>query len=207
MSDEMSRTDPDAINRLICRFTDLQERWAHEPDRFDWELLRALARDGAQAYNEGAGRSFHALALDGTQHTVFHERFLDASLEAGFDPFKLVHPGSGAAPQPVIDHADLAEEAQDNSSAARMRAALMDMARARFEPVVQEMEDAQGDPPDWLLETASTCGESFPADLLQRISPELANGAHSVGGKHSVNPLEGYLTAVEVIVDQRQPYG
>jgi hypothetical protein len=206
MSAEMSR-DPDAINRLIGRFTDLQERWGRELHSFDWDLLQALARDGAQAYNEGAGRSFHALALDGTQHTAFHERFLDASLEAGFDPFKLVHPGSGAAPQPVIDHASLAEEAQENSSSARMRATLMDVARARFESAVQEMENAQGDPPDWLLETASTCGESFPADLLQRISPELANGSHSVGSKHSVNPLEGYLSAAEVIVDQRQPYG
>jgi hypothetical protein len=202
MDTQTMQFDVDAINRLIGRFTDLQEAWERDPHGFDWSHLQALAREGAQAYNESTGPSFHALAIDGIAHTPFHERFLIESLQAGFDPFKLVPAGDDAPALPVIDHAGLAEEAHSNSSSARMHAELMDVARARFEPVVLEMQDKNVDPPAWLMEVAEACAESIPADLLAQIAPELSPPPGAMK-KRRVNALEAYLSAAEMIVDNR----
>jgi hypothetical protein len=202
----MSKSDPNEINRLIGEFTDLQERWENDAKTFEWSLLQALAQRGAVAYNEGAGPSFHALALDGVQHGEFHERFLTYSLQAGFDPFKLARAGSGTAEIPVIDHASLAEAARSNPSSARMKASLMELARTRFEPLVQQTE--QGTPifSDTLLwRTVEACAESIPVDLLARIAPELAAPHPGTPGKGAVDPMEGLLSEAEVIVDSSSP--
>ncbi|RJF96536.1 hypothetical protein D3870_19000 [Noviherbaspirillum cavernae] len=202
------RHDPNTINRLIGRFADLQERWQNNPASFDWADLQALAQEGAHAYNEGAGPSFHALALDGTQHTEFHERFLTYSLEAGFDPFKLVKAGSGDTELPVIDHAGMAEEAQWNASSARMRAALMDVARTHFTPLAQEMRDGKADLPQEQLRIVEAGAESIPADLLEQIAPNLLKSPDRVERKQDVDPVEGYLSTAEVMVDSNsKPYG
>jgi hypothetical protein len=204
----MSQSDPNEINRLIGTFTDLQEQWERDPQAFDWTALEALAQRGAQAYNEGCGPSFHALALDGTLHGEFHERFLAYSLQAGFDPFKLARAGAGPEEIPVIDHGVLAEQARSNPCSARMRASLMELARPRFEPLAQDIEKGKPAASLWLFRVAEACAESVPLDLLERISPELARAHHGEARKQKVDPVEGYLSEAEVIVSARsEPYG
>jgi hypothetical protein len=204
----MSEHDPNQINRLIGKFTDLQELWESAPEAFDWALLQALAREGAHAYNEGAGPSFHALAIDGALHSRFHERFLAYLLQEGFDPFKLSRAGTGTAEIPVIDHASLAEEARSNPSSERMRAALMEVARARFTPVVQEIQQGKPNSSPWLYRVVEACAESIPVDLLEEIAPELVKPHHGEVKLESVDPIEGYLSAAEIIVDSNsKPYG
>lgn len=204
----MSGHDPNRINRLIGKFTDLQELWESAPDAFDWASLQALAREGAHAYNEGAGPSFHALALDGAQHGEFHERFLAYSLHAGFDPFKLARVGTGTPEIPVIDHASLAEEADSNPSSTRMRASLMEVARARFAPLAQEIEGGKPNSSPWLVRVVEACAESIPVDLLEEIAPELVKPHRGEAKVQSVDPIEGYLSAAEIIVDSNsKPYG
>jgi hypothetical protein len=204
----MSQRDPNEINRLIGQFTDLQEQWESDPKDVDWTQLQALARKGAYAYNEDSGPSFHALALDGVEHSEFHERFLAYSLEAGFDPFKLTRVGTGTAEIPVIDHASLAEAALFNASSARMRAALMEVARTRFEPLMQEIQDNKSNMSDRLFHVITACAESIPLDLLEKIAPELAKPHHGEAKGQTVDPVEGYLSTAEVLVDSNsKPYG
>jgi hypothetical protein len=204
----MSAHDADEINRLIGRFTDLQEQWENNPGVFDWTLLQPLAVQGAHAYNEGAGPSFHALAIDGAQHGEFHERFLAYSLQAGFDPFRLARAGTGTAEIPVIDHASLAEEAESNPSSARMRAVLMEQARARFAPLAEEIRQGRPGSSAWLMRVVEACAESIPADLLEQINPELAKAPQGRASRQKVDPVEPYLTDAEVIVDSKtNPYG
>src|SRR5689334_2090930 len=112
------------INGLIGEFLDLQEQWEQSPDTFDWNTLQDVATRGAGAYNEGAGPSFHMLVLDRVEHTLFHERFLEFSLQAGFDPFKRVHADDGHPQMPVFDHESLAQAAIGNASSARMQQAI-----------------------------------------------------------------------------------
>lgn len=204
----MTQHDPDQINRLIGEFTDLQERWELDAGGFDWSRLAALAAQGANAYNEGAGPSFHALALDGVQHSEFHERFLAESLRAGFDPFELAHPGTNVPPVPVVDHADLADAARSNPSSARMRASLMELARARFTPFVEEARSGKATPSPAWLELVEACAESIPLDLLEQIAPELAKEHHGEIRREAVDPIEGYLSSAEIIVENNsRPYG
>ena len=203
----MSSRDPDAVTRLIGEFSDLLEAWEEHRETFDWTKLEVLARNGVHADNEGAGPSFHALALDGVQHTEFHERFLSHLLEAGFDPFKLARPGSGVAPVPVINHASLADAAFSNPSSARMRAALMELARERFAVLAEEIQKNGRISPD-AYEVVEACAESIPLDLLERIAPELARPHRGETRKDSVDPIEGYLSAAEVIAESSHaPYG
>lgn len=204
----MSHHDPDEINRLIGEFTDLQERWEQDAGSFDWTRLQSLAEKGAHAYNECAGPSFHALALDGVQHSEFHERFLAFSLTAGFDPFKLAQPGTCVAAVPVIDHADLADAARSNPSSARMRASLMELARARFAPFAEEARSGKATPSPAWFELVESCAESIPLDLLEQIAPELAKEHHGETRKQAVDPVEGYLSSAEIIVENSsRPYG
>jgi hypothetical protein len=120
----MSTLKANNINHLVGEFMTLYEQWEDDPARFAWEPLQALAREGAQAYNEGFGPSFHILAFDGYPHGEFHERFLGYLLDAGFDPFKLVPSAGGEKLIPVFGHIGLAEAAQDNPVSARMQAML-----------------------------------------------------------------------------------
>lgn len=204
----MTRHDPDEINRLIGEFTDLQEEWESHPEAFDWPRLQALATKGAQAYNECCGPSFHALALDGVNHGEFHERFLAHALQAGFDPFKLASAGTQAVEMPVIDHASLADAALWNPCSARMRARLMEVARARFAPVAEAIRDSNPPAAHPLFMTIEACAESIPLDLLERISPELAREHHGEARIQMVDPVEGYLTSAEAIVQSNtKPYG
>jgi hypothetical protein len=113
-------------NRLVGEFMTLYEQWQDDPARFAWKDLQALARQGAQAYNEGYGPSFQILAFDGYPHAEFHERFLRFLLDAGFEPFKLVRSAAGDGQVAVFGHAGLAEAAQDNPVSARMLAMLRD---------------------------------------------------------------------------------
>jgi hypothetical protein len=203
----MSQNDPDAVNRLIGKFSDLQEIWESNPETFDWPALEALAQNGAQEYNEGAGPSFQALALDAVEHTEFHERFLAFLLKAGFDPFRLARPGTGAAPVPVIDHADLADNADSNPSSARMRAALMELARVRFGPLADEAR-SKGRISSDMYPVIEACAESIPLDLLEAIAPDLATSHHGESDRRSVNPVEGYLSSAEATVESgHAPYG
>lgn len=204
----MSDYDPNEINRLIGEFVDLQERWEEDPGNFDWAPLQALAAKGAHAYNEGAGPSFHALAIDGARHGEYHERFLAYSLQAGFDPFKLARAGAGTAEIPVIDHASLADAAQYNPSSARMRASLMEVARPVFEPLAQDIERGKAKASLWLFRVVEACAESIPLDLMERIAPELVKPHHGESKRKSVDPVEGYLSDAEMIVDSSvKPYG
>ncbi|SNS53202.1 hypothetical protein SAMN06265795_103238 [Noviherbaspirillum humi] len=199
----MNSQDPDRINRLVGRFLELQEQWADRPDGFDWHALTSLAAEGADAYNEGAGPSFHALALGGVACSEFHERFLQASIEAGFDPFKLTRTGNEAPEKPVIDHASLARDAAANPSAARMHDALQELARRRFEPMLRQ--DSASDPASPLFTVFQACAESIPRDLLARVAPDLAKPRP--GRPQPVNAEEAYLSQAESIIDSRRPYG
>jgi len=204
----MERSDPNAISRLVVRFVELQERWENDAQEFEWSALQSLAQEGAEAYNEGAGPSFHSLALDGIQHTEFHERFLLESLHAGFDPFKVVCAGSGTSEIPVLDHSGLAEDAQWNASSTRMRATLMDIGRARFEKLAEEMNIGKSPVPTWLIKVLEACASSIPIDLLERIAPELIGPKNNAARRHRVDPVEGYLSTAEVMVDNNtRPYG
>jgi hypothetical protein len=204
----MSQHVANDINRLIGEFTDLQERWETEHDAFDWSALQTLARNSAQAYNEGAGPSFHMLALDGVEHNEFHERFLAYSLDAGFDPFKLAKTGSGNMVIPVIGHSGLLEAARWNSSSARMRASLMEYARAKFTLPVQKAENETITPDDELYRIFEACAESIPLDLLGKVVPELAKSHAQTRAAHPGNPVEGLLSTAEMIVDNNsKPYG
>ncbi|HJV85954.1 MAG TPA: hypothetical protein VJ698_10800 [Noviherbaspirillum sp.] len=196
----MSSNDSDEINRLILEFVDLQETWERDPAAFDWALLQALARRGAHAYNEDAGPSFHALAIDAVVHGEFHERFLAYLLQADFDPFKLARPGTGVAAIPVIDHAALAEATDSNASSARMRAALMEVARRRFAALALDAREGKRLPSD-MLELIEACAESIPLDLLQHIAPELAKEHHGEVKRQSVDPTEAYLSPAEFLLD------
>ncbi len=203
----MSDDNPDLVNSLIGEFLDLQEIWESHPETFDWARLHDLAKRGAHAYNECCGPSFHALALDGMDHREFHERFLLYLLQAGFDPFRLARPGSGVAHVPVIDHASLAEAALYNPCSARMRAILMEIARARFTPLAEEVsKSGQLSPEAYYLVDA--CAESIPLDLLERIAPELARDHRGDAREEAVDPVEGYLSTAEVIIESgHAPYG
>lgn len=203
----MGQTATDDVNRLIGEFSDLQETWENTPETFEWSRLEMLAQNGAQAYNEGFGPSFHALALDGIEHTVFHERFLGFLLKAGFDPFRLAHAGTGDALVPVMDHAGLAETALSNPSSARMRAALMEIALDRFTPVAEEVRIKGETSPD-VTKIVEACAESIPPDLLARIAPELARPHRGETRQQFVDPVEGYLSPAEIMVESRHvPYG
>lgn len=127
----MTMQQPNNINQLLGQLLDLQERWEEAPDQFDWAALKTLAAAGAQSYNEGNGPSFQILALDGMQHGEFHWRFLEYSLDAGFDPHKLVAAGSGHGVVPVFGHESLAEAAPHNPWSARMLARVQGAAPAR----------------------------------------------------------------------------
>lgn len=116
------------INRLVGEFMTLYEQWEDDPARFKWQDLQALASQGAQAYNEGYGPSFHILSFDGYPHAEFHERFLRYLLDAGFEPFKQVRSASGDGQVPVFGHAGLEEAAQENAASARMLTMLMETA-------------------------------------------------------------------------------
>lgn len=204
----MAQRDPDDINRLAWNFTELQEAWENQREAFDWSALEALAQAGAHAYNEGAGPSFHSLALDAVEHQEFHERFLGYLLQAGFDPFRLSFNGAGVEALPVIDHADLAQAASWNPVSARMRATLMELARARFEPLAKEVESGKDAFAQPLFAIVEACAESVPEELLRRIAPELARAHRGVIRKKSVNPVEGYLSTAEVEVEgSRKPVG
>jgi hypothetical protein len=168
----MNMQPPNDINRLMGQFLDLQERWEDVPENFNWEALRALAVEGAHAYNEGLGPSFQILAVDGMQHGEFHARFLDYSLAAGFDPFKLARAGSGRGVVAVFGHEALAAAAAQNSWSANMRAQLQDLARTRFGPEFA----VAGYSHDDLEQTIALCGDSIPADVLERLSAALAGG-------------------------------
>lgn len=201
----MPQPDSQSINNLVGEFMDLQEAWENDPGGFDWSKLDAIVQQGAQAYNEGNGPSFHSLALDGVRHSIFHERFLSALLAAGFDPFKLASAGSEGEPIPVIDHAVLAESAELNASSARMRDALMERARQVFEPLAQEAEAGRDPSTHPLFAQLRACAESVPVDLMQRIAPELAGD----GGRPPAHGIkEGYLTAAEIQAEhRRRPLG
>jgi hypothetical protein len=203
----MGQTATDDINRLIGEFTYLQETCEQDPVHFDWMRLEALAQDGAQAYNDGAGPSFHALALDGVDHTAFHERFLEFLLKAGFDPFHLARAGTGVAPIPVIDHASLREAADINPSSARMHALLMQVARDRFAEAADQAAAHGGIAPE-MAQVVAACAESMPSDLLERIAPELVSPRQTSRRRSAVDPVEGYLSPAEIIVESRHvPYG
>jgi hypothetical protein len=204
----MVHHDAHEINRLVGEFTDLQEQWERNPSAFDWRALQSLAQRGAQAYNEGGGPSFQSLALDGMRHGEFHERFLADMLRAGFDPFKLAQAGNGGHPIPVIDHANLAEAAEDNPSSQRMRASLMDLARMRFERFANEVQLGKQASASPLYDIVDACAESIPEDLLQMIDSRLVERARSTPARRAINPVEGYLSTAEMqIENSRRPHG
>lgn len=195
------------INRLVMRVTDLFSQWQSNPAAFDWNELQTLANEGALAYNEGNGPAFHALVLDGTEHSEFHERFLSYSIESGFDPFKLVHPGVQSSAMPVISHSGLAKAAMSNPVSARMRASLTELARARFEPMLNATKDKEDERTSALYSVFQCCAESIPAELLVQVSPELAKSPQEHETQEPVYPDEGYLSRAESIIESRRPYG
>jgi hypothetical protein len=168
---DMTMQKPNEINQLIGQFLDLQEQWEDSPDDFNWPALRELATAGANAYNEGNGPSFQILSLDGFQHGEFHLRFLEYSLEAGFDPFKLVQASSGQAMVAVFGHESLADAAKHNLWSASMQAILQNLARKRFASAV-EIEEIGLSGAD-LARTIESCRDSIPIDVLNRLSNEL----------------------------------
>jgi len=154
------------INQLVGRFLDLQEQWADSPGTFNWPPLRVLATAGATSYNEGNGSSFQILATDGMDHGEFHLRFLEYSLEAGFDPFKLVRQGSGDAVKPVFAHESLAYAAQQNPWSARMLACLQNVARARFGSIdIKKTGLSEAD----LAGIMASCRDAIPADVFDAL--------------------------------------
>jgi hypothetical protein len=147
------------INRLVGEFMDQYQDWEDAPSSQDWDRLRALAREGAQAYNEGSGPSFHILAFDGYPHDEFHERFLGYLLDAGFDPFKTVRTADGGNYAVVFNHEGLAEAAKQTPTAARMMQRMQEMARERLANA-DENERRR---------IMQLCQDAIPAELLGKI--------------------------------------
>jgi hypothetical protein len=162
------------INTLVGEFFDLQEQWEADPADFHWNRLSILAQQGAHAYNEGAGPSFHALVLDGICHAEFHDRFLSYSIEAGFDPFMLVSGSSGKCTNPVISHDSLAHASITNKVSHRMRTALMDIAHHRFSHLLEnDIKNASDSGNADAFAIIQACSESFPLEILKKIAPDL----------------------------------
>ena len=159
------------INQLLGQFLDLQESWESAPEDVDWDALKRLAAVGANAYNEGNGLSFQILAIDGMAHGEFHLRFLEYSVAAGFDPFKIVSKGVGTAVGPVFPHEAVAYAAEPNPWAAKMQASLQALARRRF-------GRGEGEGASWseidIAHLIECCGDSIPAEVLENLSPALA---------------------------------
>jgi hypothetical protein len=89
-----------------------------------------------------------------------------------------------------------------------MRATLMELARARFAPLADEIQRGKASYSPWLFRVVEACAESMPIDLLERIMPELARPHHGQAKRQTVDPVEGYLSDAEVIVDiNSKPYG
>jgi len=162
----MTMQKPNEINQLIGQFLELQEQWEDAPDHFDWAALKALAIAGAGAYNEGNGPSFQILTIDGMHHGEFHARFLDYSLEAGFDPFKLALAGSGRGVVPVFGHESLALSAQEHPWSAKMLAQLHDLARRRFDTEFAPSAHSKAE----LEQTLLHCRESIPPDVAEKLA-------------------------------------
>jgi len=162
----MNMPKPNEINQLIGRFLELQEQWEDAPDHFHWDALKALAAAGANAYNEGNGPSFQILTIDGMRHGEFHAKFLEYSLQAGFDPFKLVPSASGRGVVAVFGHEALAAAAQDNPCSARMLASLHSLARRRFEAELMSPTYSRAD----LERTLLYCRDSIPTDVFEKLT-------------------------------------
>jgi hypothetical protein len=167
----MNIQKPNDINQLVGRFLDLQEQWEDSPGNFNWAALKELASTGANSYNEGNGPSFQILCIDGLQHGEFHLRFLEYSLEAGFDPFKLVRVGSGQAVAPVFGHESLAYAAKQNLWSGKMQACLQNFARTRFGSEI-EIEGISLSGVD-LTRTIEYCQDSIPVDVFEKLSNAL----------------------------------
>lgn len=165
----MNMSQPNIINQLIAQFLDLQEQWDEFPDQFDWATLVALAKNGADAYNEGNGPSFHILATEGLEHSEFHLRFLEYSIEAGFDPFKLVHAGSSKGVAAVFGHQSLACAATENPWSARMQACLHECARLRFGANGEAHRSSEE-----LMQIITLCNTSLPADILEALRLDIS---------------------------------
>ena len=165
----MSILKTNDINRLVGEFMTLYELWEEDAPRFAWEPLQSLAKDGARAYNEGLGPSFHILTFDGYPHGEFHERFLGYLLGAGFDPFKTVSAASGASAIAVFGHDGLADAARENPVSARMRATLHAIARQRFNGADTTASSEQ------LQRIVLLCHDSIPDDVLAKIAPEFVS--------------------------------
>lgn len=161
----MATTKINDTNRLVGEFMDFYEQWEDNPAGFAWEPLRALAREGAHAYNEGFGPSFQILAFDGYPHGEFHERFLGYLLEAGFDPFKTLPTESGATFIPVFGHDGLAAASERNPASGRMQLMLYQLARQRFGG------DHAAIGAEELERIVLLCHESIPDDVLEKIAP------------------------------------
>jgi hypothetical protein len=164
----MSTLKTNDINHLVGEFMSLYELWEEDPARFDWTSLTALAREGAQAYNEGLGPSFQILTFDGYPHGEFHERFLGDLLAAGFDPFKTVRSASGASAMAVFGHDGLADAAHTNPASARMLAVLHEIARRRFTGAETTATSEE------LQRIVQLCSDAIPHDVLEKIAPEFA---------------------------------
>lgn len=162
----MNMQPPNDINRLMGLFLDLQEQWEDVPENFNWEALRKLAVEGAHAYNEGFGHSFQILGIDAMQHGEFHSRFLDFSLDAGFDPFKLVSASSGRGVVGVFGHEALAAAAPQNIWSAKMHTRLQNLARTRLDMGFE----ATAHPNDDINQIIAICGASIPPDVLLKLS-------------------------------------
>ncbi|TFV90148.1 hypothetical protein E4K72_21190 [Oxalobacteraceae bacterium OM1] len=151
------------INRLVGEFMDLYQEWNEAPSRFDWERMKSLAAEGAQAYNEGRGPSFHILAFDGYPLDELHERFLDYLLDAGFDPFETVPTADSANYIAVFNHDGLADAARSHPAASRMMLRLRSMARHRL--LHADAAERQ--------RIVLLCQESIPADVVEEMAPAL----------------------------------
>lgn len=190
------------INWLMGEFFALMEQFENDPESFQWENLRSLAEHGAQAYNEGSGPSFHALAIDGIPHTEFHYRFLSYSVAGGFDPFKMTFPGAVRTRVPVIDHEDLASASLVNPWSGKMRELLFDIARERFSALSARFRNGTLDANDRAqLKAIDDFAESIPADLLAQIKPSLKPTQARFFTRSRVNALEGHLSRAELAAE------
>jgi len=153
------------INHLVGEFMGLYEAWEDNPSGFSWTALEILAKEGAHAYNEGNGPSFHILSFDGYPHGEFHEKFLGYLLDAGFDPFKTMQAAEGGAWVAVFGHDGLAAAAESNPVSARMLARFQAIARQRLGTEITGEE---------LQRVIRLCPESIPQDLLAKLAPGFA---------------------------------
>lgn len=122
------------VEPLLIEWRELKDAWERSPAGADWQRLRLLAERSAVIRERGSGETLARKAMSLEEPDVFHEKFLEYLIEAGFDPFDAEGQPGGAP----LDHGLLlSQSSQGNESSRRMKARCDQLARVKFAPLTR----------------------------------------------------------------------